>query len=306
METIDEQAFLRTYNAAMGEDGAHIRLKLDTHEPIALSDFVGSFVGLGNLFEKYVAANHPELKAEGEFFVKDVRDGCIEADLVMWVGAAVQMATVALPNLSIIDTIDKGQILSKFVNDLASRISPYFRRGGRDPKATKSDLADYHKTISAIARDPIASANIEAAQFESDGRNIRSSFKFKASDAREAQREIAEHRKELEAKTGQNQERVLLRFVRPSVEAGKPGKKGGERGVIESISKQPRTVLYASDLAEQRVRHEMMTIEGNVFRALFDVSVNVELGSSGRPTAYRITEVHAVIEDDGEPDMLEG
>lgn len=307
MVSIDEQAPLRTYSQAMGEDGAHIRLKLDTHEPIALSDFVGSFVGIGNLFEKFIAANHPDLKAESEFFVKDVRDGCVEADLVMWIGATAASAIAILPQLNIIDTIDKAQILSKFVGDLKSKITPYFRPGGRDPKATKSDLTDYHKVVSSIARDPIAATNIEAAQFESDGRNVRSSFKFKSSEAREALREISEHRKELDAKTDENQERVLLRFVRPSVEAGKPGKKGGERGVIESIAQRAMPILYASDLAEQRMRHEILQLQGNVFRVLFDVSVNVELNQSGRPLAYRVTEIHGPpIEDDDADDLIEG
>jgi hypothetical protein len=44
--------------------------------------------------------------------------------------------------------------------------------------------------------------------------------------------------------------------------------------------------------------HEKFQLDGNVFRALFDVSVNVELSAAGRPIAYRITEVHAVLSDD--------
>jgi hypothetical protein len=110
----------------------------------------------------------------------------------------------------------------------------------------------------------------------------------------------------LEARTDKNENRVLLRFVRPSVEASKPGKKGGERGVIESLDKRALTILYASDLAERRMRHEKMQLEGNVFRALFDVSVNVELGPTSRPVAYRITEVHAVLDNEGEGDLLDG
>ena len=121
-----------------------------------------------------------------------------------------------------------------------------------------------------------------------------------------AEQEIADHRRELEAKTDENQARVLLRFVRPSVEAGKPGKKGGERAIIESIANRAMPILYASDLAEQRMRHEKIQLEGNVFRALFDVSVNVELTASGRPIAYRITEVHGVIDDEDGDDLIEG
>lgn len=36
--------------------------------------------------------------------------------------------------------------------------------------------------------------------------------------------------------------------------------------------------------------------DGNAFRRLFDVDVNVELTGNGRPIAYRIVAVHSVID----------
>ena len=292
-----------SYSKAMGEDGAHIRLKLDTDEPVALSDFVANFVGIGNQFEKFVARERPDLKAESEIFIKEVRSGCIEADLVAWGVGAGGLGSAAV---WAIDKMDKIQILSKFVKDMKGNISPYFKKGGRNPKATKSDLSDFYKTTKAISRDPKAIASLEAAVFEDGERKIRAAFKFNNAEARQAEHEITEHRQELDAKSDENQERVLLQFVRPSIEAGKPGKKGGERGVIESIAKRALPVLYASALAEERMLHEKMQLEGNVFRALFDVSVNVELSATGRPVAYRVTAVHTVLEDGDEGDLLDG
>lgn len=302
MNSIDVRVERPSYSEYMETDGAHVRIKLDTEEPVALSDFVGSFVGIGSQFEKFVAREHPQLKADSEFFVKEVRAGCIEADLVTFVAPAVTLLSTIDP----VDIIDRGQILTKFVNDLKRRLGVYFKPGGRDAAATKSDLADYHKTVAAIARDPVASANIEAAIFDSDGRHVRSAFKFKSSEARMAEQQIGDHRKELEAKTTGTADRVLLRFVRPSVETSKPGKKGGERGVIESLHKRALPVLYASELAEQRMMHEKMQLDGNVFRAFFDVSVNVEIGAPGRPVAYRITDVHGILPDDTADDLATG
>jgi hypothetical protein len=289
-----------SYTQAMGEDGAHIRLKLDTDEPVALSDFVAEFVAIGNQFEKFIARERPDLKADTEIYIKEVRTGCIEADLVAWILAGGASAAWA------IDKMDKIQILAKFVESMKTRISPYFRKGGRTPDATKSDLSDFYKTTKAIARDPKATASLEAAFFEDGERKIRAAFKFNNAEAKQAEFEIAEHRQELDAKTDENKERVLLQFVRPSVESGKPGKKGGERGVIPSLAKRALPVLYASKLAEERMLHEKMQLAGNVFRALFDVSVNVELNASGNPRAYRVTEVHTVIEDGDEDDLIEG
>jgi hypothetical protein len=286
----------------MTGDGAHIRLKLDTEEPMALSDFVGSFTGLGNQFDKFVAAEHPGTKMLSEFYVKEVRAGCIEADLVAMVAPYVALG--AIPG--VIDAIDKAQVLTEFVKDIGGRISPYFSKGGRNSKATKSDLADFLKAVSGIARDPRATGRLEAAVFEDGQRKVRAAFRFTSEEARTAEREMEDHRAELSEKTDSEYTRVLLRFVRPSVEAGKPGKKGGERGIIDKIDKFAHPILYASDLAEQRVRAEFLATDGNVFRRLFDVDVNVELSPRGKPLAYRVVALHEVIdiEDDEYPDMF--
>ncbi|MBB4096977.1 hypothetical protein [Sphingomonas kyeonggiensis] len=268
----------------MGDDSAHVRLTLDTDEPISLSDFVGTFVGIESQFEKFIAAQRPDLRGESEFFVKEVRKGSIEADLIVLAAISAGAGFPELPGL--IDALDKTQILTKFVGDLRDRIAPYFIRGGRDPKASKSDLSDFYKVVSAMVRDPKGRMNLETAVYEDGKRDVRAAFKFSSSDARTAQGEISEHRRELEAKSDSDYERVLLRFVRPSVEKGKPGKKGGERGVIEKLHKRALPIVYASDLAEQRIRHEKLQVEGNVFRTLFDVDVNVELNANGKPLAY--------------------
>ncbi|WFL77943.1 hypothetical protein P7228_02430 [Altererythrobacter arenosus] len=291
------------YSDAMESGGAQVRLRLGTDEPVALSDFVGNFVGIGNQFEKFLAAEHPDLRADTEFFVQKVRGGSIEADLVAWiVGPPAAGATLAAAKWAI-ERIDQGQILADFVRGLGKRINPYFKKGGRFPNASKADLSDFLKTTKAINRDPKGNATIEAAVFEDGERKVRAEFKFTSEDARRAETEIKDHMHELDQKSDENQERVLLRFVRPSVEAGKPGKKGGERGIIASIAKRALPILYASTLAEERMKYELMQLDGNIFRAHFDVSVNIEMNAKGRPVAYRVTHVHNVIED-GDDDLL--
>lgn len=236
---------------------------------------------------------------DGEFFVKEVRAGCVEADLIAVVAPVI--ASGSLPG--IIDIIDKGQILHKFVDDLRGRITQYFTPGGRDETATRSDLADFHKTVGAIVADPAAAIRIEAAEFVDGERKITSRFRFSAEEARVAQKQIAEHRAELDGTTATDHSRVLLQFVRPSVETGKPGRKTGERGIITKIHPRALPILYASDMAEQRIRSEFLE-QGNMFKRLFDVDVNVELNASKKPKAFRIVHVHSVIDDIDDEDGL--
>jgi predicted nucleic acid-binding Zn ribbon protein len=66
-------------------------------------------------------------------------------------------------------------------------------------------------------------------------------------------------------------------------------------------------LIYASDLAEQRIKHEISEADDNVFRKGFIVDVNVET-RGGRPVAYRIANLHQVIElpdDDESPPALQ-
>jgi len=273
----------------------HLLIRIDTKRPMELSDFVSLFVAVGNEYERFIASEHPEEKGEARFLVQEVRAGSIIAQLVPYLvtaGTILSGAAVVAKNATDI---------AKFVETYRGKIGTYFKRGGREPEISKGQLADYLKTVAAIAHDP--DATLEMSAFD-DGK-VRATFEFNTAQAREAEGNILDHRDELEATTAADHSRVLLRFVRPSAEAGKPGRKGGERAVIDRISPSARPVLYASDLAEQRMRHELLVAEGNVFRLLFDVDVNVEQSASGKPLAYRITAMHAVLEsDDDDPALL--
>ena len=97
----------------------------------------------------------------------------------------------------------------------------------------------------------------------------------------------------MENRTTADHQRVLMRFVRPSIEPTKAHRRTGQRALIEDIHDKPLSVLYVSDMARERVDHEMKEAEGNVFRLLFDVDVNVEF-SAGKPVAFRIMAVHDV------------
>jgi hypothetical protein len=273
----------------MEGDGAHIRLKLDTTDPIALSDCVATFVGIGNQFEKFVAREYPNLRTGSEFFIKEVRAGCIEADLVAWI-VGTGFVGVAL---HAIDVAEKVVVLAKFVGHVKKKLGSYFHPGGRASDVTKGDLADFLKTTAAIAKDENGSASLEAAIFEDGERKVRAAFKFTTPEAREAERQIEAHKEEIETQTAADHPRVMMRFVRPSIEKVRTHKPTGERALIEAVHPKPLAVLYASDLARERIQHELKEAESNPFNLLFDVDVNVEI-SRGKPVAFRVVAVHDV------------
>jgi hypothetical protein len=84
-------------------------------------------------------------------------------------------------------------------------------------------------------------------------------------------------------------------FRQANVRGAPVGKRTGEWVQIEAISDKELPLIYASDLAEQHIKHEIAEAEDNVFKKGFSVDVNVET-RGGRAVAYRVTNIHQVIE----------
>ncbi len=273
-----------SYESLMGENTPHIVLRLNTKQPIELTDFVHAFTALANEYERFVRTTHPELADQATVYVKQVREGSIEAEL--WNAAMLGGAFA-------ISQMDQLLILEQFVRQYGTRLSSFFIPGGRLPDAAKKELNDFMGQVAAIANDPNGTAEIAAATYEDKERKIKAAVKFNSTQAKTAEREIEAQKREMENKTAADHERVLMRFVRPSIEKVSSHKRTGERAMIEAVYDKPLSVVYASDLARERIQHEMKESAGNIFRLLFDVDVNVE-SSKGKPIAYRIMAVHDI------------
>ena len=90
-------------------------------------------------------------------------------------------------------------------------------------------------------------------------------------------------------------ENVLLRFFQSNLKEGAPGKKTGERVVIEVVHPKDLAVTYETDLVRDRIKHEMSNGDRNVYKLGFLVDCYVEK-SNGRPVLYRVTDIHEVFE----------
>ncbi len=271
------------YLAAMSGYPAHIILKLDTQQPIELGDFVGAFTSLAGEFDRYMKQEHPDLAAEAQVYVRQVQAGCIEADLVPWL-------TLAAP---FIGDMDKVLIVEDFVRRWGGRLGSFIAGKKEEQPATKSELRDWSEAVAAIAKDPDASSTLSAATFEDGERQIRAAFQFNTAEARQAQKEIEARKDDLTRKQGGNYERVLMFFTRSDVNDASIGKPSGERVVIEEISVKPLALMYASELAEARIKHEIR--ESKIYKKGFVVDVAVQV-RDGRNVAYAVKNVHQVID----------
>ncbi|MEL7150156.1 MAG: hypothetical protein AAGK71_05450 [Pseudomonadota bacterium] len=161
--------------------------------------------------------------------------------------------------------------------------------------ATKSDLKHWAGAVEGIARDPEASATLEAATFEDGKRQVKATFTFRSSEARQIENVIDGEFERLDKRKQADHERVLMVFTRSDVGDAPVGKPSGERVLIEEISEKPLGVTYGSELAEERVKHEIRESDENIYKKGFNVDVKVQ-SRAGKPVAYSILHVHEVIE----------
>ena len=273
------------YAGAMGETDAHLILKIETKSPIELGEFVATFVGLGNQYERFNDEEHPDEKGTARFFVKEVRAGSIIAEIIVGSAAASPMLGFGMAG------IKHANDLAKFVETYGGRLKKYFKRGGRDDASGKGDVADYLRTVQAVSHD--AEGLLSLAVYDDGEKRI--AFEFTTREAREAEHNLIEHRTDLDRTSAADHQRVVMTFARTNVAHAKAGKRSGELVEIETIHRRPLPIIYASTLAEERVRHEVADADENVYKKAFDVDVNVVM-KGDRPIAYRLVMVHAVFD----------
>lgn len=276
----------RTYAQAMERGQSVIELRLDVHQAIELDDFVAAFTALGSEYDRYIRTVHPELKADATLFVKQVEKGSIVAHLVPWIPVLVMAA----------NHMDQVLIMEDFVTRWGGRLLPYLKPGGRAPDATKSELSDIVDQVAAIANNPGSTLTVAVVKLTDGERTASASFKFDTEQSRDIRDRAIEHKKQIEHESHAGHTRVLMVFTRSDVKNAPLGKKSGELVEIEDIERgRSLPLIYASDLAEERIKHEIREAEDNVFKKGFIVDVDVAR-RRGKAVGYSVLALHQVID----------
>ncbi|RWQ41860.1 MAG: hypothetical protein EOS21_11880 [Mesorhizobium sp.] len=271
-----------TYSELMGEQPAHLILTLDTKSPIELGDFVKSFTSIAMEYERYLHEVAPQHSSEAQIFVGEVRAGSIIAELIPAIAPFA-------------GEIEKAFLVAEFVKKYADRFAALLGYTVGKGPSSKSELQTFHDAVQAIANDPAGSAKLEAAVFKDGKKEIVSAFKFNTKEAKQARDEIEKRLAQIDRAGSADHERVLMVFTRSDVNNANVGKKSGERVRIEELSTKSLALMYGSELAEERIKHEIREADENVFKKGFVVDVLVKL-RNGEPVAYSVTNVHDVVD----------
>lgn len=274
-----------SYARAMLAQPPHLTLTIETTQPIELGDFVGAFTSIASEYERFVRAANPDWRGSAQIYVKEVRAGSIIADLI---------PAIILTSLPLIEQAGSLMLIEDFVRRWGTRLRALIVGTLDEQPKSRAELRDFSDAVQAIANDPNGSATLEAAMFEDGRRKIKAAFKFNTQEARSARAETDKRLIGLEQKTTAERERVLMVFARADISDVQVGRASGELVKIEEIHEKPRALIYASAMAEERIKHETRSPE-SIFKKGFVVDVNIRL-NDGRPVAYSVTNVHQVID----------
>ncbi len=263
---------------------AVITLTINNSRPIELGAFVRAFTSIAKEYQDSVD-DSPDFEGVAEIYVKEVRSGSIIADL--WPVVASTVPIIAGHAEQVFLAVEFVEKWKDRITKLAAGIVP--------ENFSRSDLKTFSGAVEAIARDPEASSTLEVATFEDGRRKIKAAFKFRANEAKAVERTIEGEYQRLEAERDDTHLRVLMIFTRSDIGDAPKDKRSGERVVIPQISDKDLPIMYASDLAEQRVKHEIREADDNIYKKGFSVDVSV-LYRNSRPIVYRILSVHEVVD----------
>ncbi|KRE18211.1 hypothetical protein ASE63_03325 [Bosea sp. Root381] len=268
--------------AAIGDADAILTIRIDTNDPVELRDFIESLQTFEEQFRRHYERTHAETDdEEAKLIVKTVRSGSIIVDVV----------AVLAP---IVSDMERVKTIVDFVDMVRAKISPWLAPGGRNPDASLKDLQGFYRAVTAIAKDPSGSLEMKARYVRRDGsgEEVRSEFAVSTHQARIVRDNIAAEQIERQAPSQSEYKQVVMSLHQASLDAARAGRAAGEKGIIGTISERPLKLVYASELAGQRIKSELRE-DDNPLKKAFVVDVNVET-VRGSPHAYRITNVYSV------------
>lgn len=270
----------------MGDDRTFIRLKLDTDQPIELDKFVAAFTALGSEFERDARTRHPDTQPEATLYVQEVKAGCIEALLFPVIAGA-------LPTI-----VQHANELAEFVRNYGDALGIYLKPKKQPPSATEAQLRNFADQVTAIANAPDSKLEVAAISIENGQEKVLAGWKFDTKQAKKIGEGVEVQKRKLAQTHDARHKRVVMTFTRSDIGSTPVGKRSGERVRVDAIYPEKSVPLvYASEMAEQQIKHEINEAEDNIYKKAFVVDINAEF-RAGKPITYSVMNVHRIVDLD--------
>ncbi len=268
-----------------------IVFRIERETPISLERLTFGMMALGAEYERFVKSEHPKISPpEAELLVQRVTEKCIWIELIGAISPVLQ-------------GMDNIIIFSEFVKMLGVKLGALTAPEGRIEDTTTKELVNLTRMMETIVGDTQGEAEIIALNYNSETKEKTTQVRivYKAKDSQLIIDNAEAQIREITGPESNVHNGVLMRLFQTNLGEAVADRSSGEKGIIESITDRPRRLIYASDLAGQRIKSAWAEEGQNPYELGFVVDVDVQMVDD-KPRAYRIMDVHEIFPLDEDDD----
>ena len=267
-----------------------IVFRIDRTAPIELEKLTLGMMALGDEYGRFVKSNYPEVdNHETDLLVQKISEGSIVIEMF----GAIQ---------PILQGINNVLVFKQFVELVGGKFSVLSKKNGELEGATTRELHNLSNLADTIVGNDGGKTEILAYEYNArtKEREVRASVVWKAKPAETVKENIVEQIKKITKENPNRQKGVLMHLFQTNIGEASPDRASGEKGIIECISDNPKKLIYASNLAGQKIKDSWANDSISPYELGFIVDVDIQT-VNGKIRAYRIMEVHEIFpltEDD--------
>jgi hypothetical protein len=257
-----------------------LTFKFDNKAPVALDDLTVSLNALAQFYEDYLVTSGTAPPEEGvRLYVHDLRTGSIIAVL----RAIADQGRLMFGEHGIVPTItsafDHADTLAGFLGTLNDVVQFFLGTLDLAEKPTKKEAEQIIKILEPVAKDNASQLNV---QFNGPTHIGEIHYHYNSQQANAVQNNARRYLgPELPTNRTLHDELLVLHQVR-----GDPKSKAGDRGIIESVSKSPVKLWFASE----EIKKAILDSPDNPFQKAFIVDVEVKTVDE-KPALYQVLAV---------------
>lgn len=247
-----------------------LRVNFAPSRPVELADFVRSCGALSNEYNAFAAERGLEA---GKLYVKEVRKGSIELDLVaVCAGMLVQQ---------VLPIVCNANAIADFLGHLKGVVG-WLKGGGagaKDRPYADRTLENVSAFLDPVAKDKNATVTVNVVTVNGD---VNAPLVVGNTDANYVQNVRRLVEEECASPNVRRVEGVMLRWYQ-SRNSDEPT---GDKAIIETVSKKPLRTVFA----DRKIKALLLSVEENIFRCAWLVDATVE-SLDGVPKLYRIESI---------------
>lgn len=263
----------------MGGNQNILRIHISNSKPVEVTDFTKTMSAFGTMFSCFAQKNgKSKEEANSRLYVSKIVEGSIDIHLVELVTA------------SMIPFMENTNLIMEFAKHIKSIYDYYISGNGNKPDLSVPELKGAHDMMSVTANDK--GSNMAVQVINGDvGKVVYEGCSFNFIEGNSIQNQSARELKDMKMISDEGD--VYSRQLMTIYQVQKGGNQAGNKGIIDAISDKKMGLVFDTD----ELRDKILRSDDNPMKKGYVVDV-VVLTAAGKPAAYKILNLHDVIDLD--------